>query len=53
MLVDLDVSQDVYFIDCALLEFLVLAELCDWDYFDCELFFIVVVYRAVDLAIHS
>lgn len=53
MLVDLDVGEDVDFIDSALLEFFVLSELCDGDHFDGEFFLVVVVDRAVDLAVYS
>ena len=49
----LDVGQDIYFVDCAFLQFFVLAEFVNGYDFDGVFSLVVVVERAIDFAVHS
>ena len=53
MWIRLDIGQNIDLVYSALLKFLVLSKLDDWNDFDSVLFFIVVIYCSVDLTIDS
>ena len=53
MLMDLNVAEDVDFVDCTLLEFLVLSEASDGDDLNCILLLIRVIDCSIDFAVDS
>lgn len=53
MLVGFYAAENIYFVDCALLEFLVLSKTGDGYYLHCILFLVCIVYSPVDFTVYA
>lgn len=51
--VGFDAAENVDFVDGALLQFFILSKACNWNNLDSVFFFIIRIYRSVDLSIDA